>query len=55
MNSQRPGLLGDKASLVFPKLAPVKINPKTVTQEDKIGGKIDPKNVEGEKTYFLEK
>jgi hypothetical protein len=33
----------------------VKINPKTVTHEDKIGGKNDSKNVEGEETYFLEK
>jgi hypothetical protein len=32
----------------------VKINPKIVTQEDKIGGKNDPKNMEGEETYFLE-
>jgi hypothetical protein len=33
----------------------MKINPKTVTQKDKIGGKNDPKNVEEEETYFLEK
>jgi hypothetical protein len=48
-------LLGDSASLVFPKLVLVKINLKTVTQEDKIGGKNDPKNVERQETYFLEK
>jgi hypothetical protein len=47
--------LGDKASLVLPKLVPMKINPKIVTLKDKIGGKNIPKNVEGEKTYFLKK
>jgi hypothetical protein len=38
--------------LVFPKLELVKINPKIVIQEDKIGGKNHPKNVKEEENYF---